>query len=221
MKKILLIEDRTKRQNDFLSELNIDLTHYESILDNKIDSQYSQFLQEIKDNTFNLNIYEIIIAHESIFIGENRVVLNKLKAYCKVNKKTLVLFSGSNSNSYNNEEYEELGLISSDLYSENLVLFLEEFQKGNKNILILSYGKQWKLNIVLNILEKVFLFIELHKDEDDIDFDEFQNFSQSYLLNNLEIGFYNLEVDGSWVNLSEIIKLKENILEHIKEMADE
>ncbi|MBD3842087.1 MAG: hypothetical protein IE909_09425 [Campylobacterales bacterium] len=64
-------------------------------------------------------------------------------------------------------------------------------------------------------------FIDTNKDE-DVDYDEFVNSTKSDLLNNLNIDFYKMKLDGTWIdNRSEIIKLKDDILKHIKEMADE
>ena len=40
MKKILLIEDRAKRQQLFMDETGIDLSKYSDILDNKTDVDY-------------------------------------------------------------------------------------------------------------------------------------------------------------------------------------
>jgi hypothetical protein len=223
MKKILLIEDRSQRQKDFLEKINIDLNDYADILDNKIDDDYLQFIQDIHDNNFDLDNYEVIIAHNSIFIGENSEILSKLKTYCKEKKKPLVLFSGNDDKFYNKSEYEELGISSSQLYSENLKIFLEEFQKENINILILSFGKKWKLNIVLNCFDKINMFIKKNQDEniDDIDIDEFFNETKFQELNSLNIDFYQMEVEDNWVYLCEIIKLKDDIYSKIEEMAEE
>lgn len=220
MKKILLIEDRLKRQRDLLGKLNIDLEEFSEILDNQIIDGDNNLLEDIKNDKFDFTEYSVIIAHESIFADNHNTAMSKIKKYCKIEQKPLVLFSGNNSNSYNNEDCEELGLISTDLYSKNLVLFLEEFRKNDINILILSYGKRWKLNIVLNVLEKVSLFIDTNTDE-DIDYDEFKNFTKSDLLSNLKLNFYEMETEDDEVSRDEIVKFREDIITHIKEMADE
>jgi hypothetical protein len=220
MKKILLIENRPKRQRLFMNEVKIDLTKYSDILDNKINEEYHKFIEDIKKDIFDLTQYNIIIAHNSIFLNENSVILGKLKNYCKINNKSLVLFSGNDNNVYNKENYEELSLNSKDLYSANLELFLNEYRIGHQHILILCFGTKWKANIILNSLEKVNIFIAQNKDE-DIDYDEFSNFTNINLLNNLEIDFYKMEIEDNWVYLEEIIKFRDNILDYIKEIADE
>ncbi len=221
MRKILLIEDRSHRQKDFLRLSNINLNDYTDILDNKIDNKYEEFIKDIQNNSFDLSIYDVIIAHQSIFINDFKLILGKLKNYCKDNHKKLVLFSGGNETSYINDEYEELGLSSEDFYNQNLKLFLENFKQNKINIRILSFGNKWKLNIILNVLEKISLFIETNNDE-DIDYDEFVNNTKANLLNNLEIKFYQMKIDETWIDSkSEILKLKEDLIEHIKVIADE
>ena len=221
MRKILLIEDRSHRQKDFLRLWNINLNDYTDILDNKIDNKYEEFIKDIQNDSFDLSIYDVIIAHQYIFINDFKLILGKLKNYCKDNHKKLVLFSGGNETSYINDEYEELGLSSEDFYSQNLKLFLENFKQNKINIRILSFGNKWKLNIILNVLEKISLFIETNNDE-DIDYDEFVNNTKANLLNNLEIKFYQMKIDETWIDSkSEILKLKEDLIEHIKVIADE
>ena len=142
MRKILLIEDRSHRQKDFLRLSNINLNDYTDILDNKIDNKYEEFIKDIQNNSFDLSIYDVIIAHQSIFINDFKLILGKLKNYCKDNHKKLVLFSGGNETSYINDEYEELGLSSEDFYNQNLKLFLENFKQNKINIRILSFGNK-------------------------------------------------------------------------------
>ena len=117
MRKILLIEDRSHRQKDFLRLSNINLNDYTDILDNKIDNKYEEFIKDIQNDSFDLSIYDVIIAHQSIFINDFKLILGKLKNYCKDNHKKLVLFSGGNETSYIDDEYEELGLSSEDFYN--------------------------------------------------------------------------------------------------------
>jgi len=221
MKKILLIEDRSKRQYDLLSKAQIDISLYYEVVDNKIEEKYIDFMENIKKDLVDLSSYEVIIAHNSIFSGdENRSILSKLKNYCKYSGCSLVLFSGGIDYSYINEDYEELNIVAADLYSANLILFLEEFLQGNKNILILNYGNQWKVNIILNTLERINLFLQRYED-DDIDYDEFRNFTHSNLLESLDLKFYQMNVDGHWIYRTEIVKLKNNILNHVGDMIDE
>ena len=220
MRKILLIEDRTHRQNDFLKQVNINLDEYKGILDNKIDDKYEKFIKDMQSDSFDLSVYDVIIAHQSIFINEYKDILGKLKNHCKDNHKALVLFSGGNETSYMNDEYEELGLSSEVFYSQNLNLFLDDFKLKNINIRILTYGNNWKLNIMLNVLEKISFFLN-ENDDVDIDYDEFVNDTKANMLNDLGIKFYTMIIENDEVLESEIRNLKNNILSHIKEMADE
>lgn len=222
MRKILLIEDRSHRQNNFLEQVNINLDDYKDILDNKIDDKYDEFIKDMQRDNFDLSKYDVIIAHQTIFINEYKLILGKLKSYCKENHKALVLFSGGNGNSYINNGYEELGLSSEVLYSQNLKLFLDDFKLGNINIRILTYGTRWKLNIMLNILEQMNYFIKTTSKEKVLH-NAFEINNRAFFNNIdiLNIDLYQYRKEGNKVHLSEIVKLRDDILSHIKEMADE
>jgi len=221
MKKVLLIEDRAERQKDLLKSSDVSLEKYSNILDNMIEDKFETFIKDIRNNNFDLTPYDVIIAHQSIFIEDKRELLSILKDACKEGKK-LVLFSGDMETlSYSDVEYEELGLSSKKLYSKNLELFLKEFEEGKINIRILAFGTHWKANIMLNILEKINLFIDTNSDE-DIDYDEFLNLTGFSSMDNIDIKLYEMKVDGSWIdNFSEIIKLRDSLKTVTEELADE
>lgn len=156
MKKILLLEDRKKRQENYLRGIDIELQSYSSILDNNIGVEYTQ----IKDNfdTFITTIadkYSVIIAHESALKSISKI--DVLKEYCKKQNLMLVLFSGgTNYISYSNDGYELLFLNSKDLYNTNLKKFLDDAILNEKyNLQLLAYGENFEINILFDILEKL------------------------------------------------------------------
>lgn len=215
MKRILLLEDRVSRQLKILKENNINIDEYSSILHNFTENSLSEFLEEIINDCFNLNSYDIVICHKSIeYKDSNTILISNLKKYCKKHNKTLVFFSGGISvNYYDNSEIEYLELNSKTFYSQNLQLFLEEMQKENENILMLCYGKNWKLNIASNILEKTTIFIEQSR-EDDIELNSFTNSVDFKKLSQLDYSFYDMEIEDGWVFLSEIKKLKNSLIDY-------
>jgi len=220
MSKILLIEDQLERQNNFMSFLDFSLTDYKEVLNNAILENYQTISKELKDDIFNFDEYDIIIVHKSAFENEVRTVISKLEHFCKETKKSLVLFGGDASSYYNNNEYEHLQINSKFFYSENLKLFLDDYIEGNKNLLILSFGKKWQLNIVLNVVEKINFFLEKNNDE-DIVYQEFRNETDINQLDNIEYSFYKVDVDeDNWVYREEIIKLKNSIDTYIEEYID-
>ena len=106
MKKIALIEDRYKRQAHFLEQNLINLEEYEDILENFIEEKASNILENISNDSFDLDKFDIIVCHKSV--ENNTVILGNLKDYCKKHQKTLVLFSGGISvNYYDNSEFEQ------------------------------------------------------------------------------------------------------------------
>ncbi|WP_121628747.1 response regulator [Poseidonibacter antarcticus] len=164
MKKILLIEDRYKRQELFKNELSFDFEQYKNILDNIILDDFYQLANEMIHNSFNLSQYDIIICHKSVQLEENNdsnsIIVTRLKEYCKKEQKTLIFFSGGiSANFYDTSEFEYLELNSKTFYSKNLSLFLDAVRSRDDDIMMLCYGEHWKENIVANVLEKVNLFL--------------------------------------------------------------
>jgi len=213
MKKILLIEDRVKRQQLFMQDTDIDLSKYEDILDNLTDG----LEEDVLDDDFNFDDYSYIISHKSAFNGKNTEFLNKLQTYCEDNNKPLILFSGGLSvNYYTNDDYEKLEINSKTFYSQNLKLFLEAFKKQSENILMLCYGENWKYNSVANTIEKINLFIMDNFDKDEIVYSKFKDSIDMEILNSLGYDFYSMKVTNNWVDKEEIQNFRESIYEYIK-----
>lgn len=202
---ILLIEDRAERQKHFMSETNIDLNTYSDTLDNMSKEKYQKFLLDIKTDTFDLDKYTVIISHKSAFGDDNIDILQKLERHCKLNQKPLVLFSGGiDTNYYENIDFELLELNSKLFYSENLKLFLNENNEDIPNILTLAYGKQWKLNILLNVLEKINLKIEQNE---KMPYKIFHLEAMYYLLEDLGMELYSPAVDNKIITKDEMKKV--------------
>ena len=94
MKKILLIDDRTSRQQQFAEEINLNFDDYQNIIDNCIDEKYNTIYEQFQNDNYDLSNYEVIISHENAFGDNQNVILSKLEKYCKTNNISLVLFSG-------------------------------------------------------------------------------------------------------------------------------
>ena len=70
--------------------------------------------------------------------------------------------------------FESLSINSKELYGSNLELFLEDAKENKRsNLLLLAYGKNWELNILLNTLEKINIFL-VKNSENNFDYDDFQ-----------------------------------------------
>lgn len=209
MKKIMLLEDRFRRQETFLSQNNISLAEYDDILDNYVGSKADEALELIFLGTFNFQDYDVIVCHKSVqYKNENASIISNLTKYCHMHKKTLVLFSGGTSiNYYNNSNgFEHLSLNSKTFYSRNLTLFLDAVRDGGDNILMLSYGEYWKQNIVANSLELTNLF--LFDIENGIKTpSEFTIDNELYQIQHM---FHNLKEK----TYQEIVKFKESLEEY-------
>jgi hypothetical protein len=213
MKKILLIEDRSIRQQFFTNDLNINLKKYNDILDNYIDELYLELELQLKNNSFNFDTYNYIVCHKSAFGEQNNELLERLKDYCKVHKKVLVLFSGGiSSNYYDTSESEILELNSKTFYSKNLELFLKEVKTNNNvNLLLLAFGEKWKLNLIFNVLEK----LNTINCNDIDDWDEFNDESDIHSINDL----IDLEVfkDEEEITFEVIENIKNLIFQYINQ----
>lgn len=216
MKKILLIEDRTKRQQLFIKETEIDISKYTDIVDNAIDDFYYDIALKLKDDSFVFEKYSMIISHKSAFEDANTSIIEKLKNGCKKAKIPLVFFSGGiDENYYKKSDYELILMNSKVFYSKNLELFLDAYKDGNENILMLLYGKRWKLNIALNVLEQISYFLQINNDKEFYE-DEVEENLDIHLLETIDFS-YDLEIKDDEIIRKEIIKLKKSIYSYIQE----
>lgn len=213
MKKILLIDDRARRQYNSTKDTGIDLTNYNDIIDNFTSDSYKQLLKRFRNDDFDmLNDYETIITHRSAYDEINSQVLDILKDICRKEKKKLVFFSGGISSTfYQQEPFEFLLLNSKVLYSKNLKLFLEA---DKPNILMLGYGKKWKLNILLNILEKINKYIESNN-ANEVLYNKFTNKINIVLLKNF-IDIKDPTTKNNFITKENLNKFSDDIVNKIK-----
>lgn len=212
MKKILLIEDRHTRQKRFSLETGIDLEKYSDILDNCIEGQYNAFLNEMLAGTYDLAPYDIIISHKSAFGNDNGKVLKQIEDHCKSTSKPLILFSGGIvGNYYNSDVYEVLELNSKTFYSQNLTLFLEAVKNNEENLLMLSYGQQWKANLILNVLERLNIYIDTKNNA------EFDKIDMSKLVQT------GIKYDTVTIrdDMKEVRTFRDCLIGRVKELGDE
>ncbi|MDQ1339005.1 MAG: hypothetical protein QG567_154 [Campylobacterota bacterium] len=175
----MLIDDRTERQIKFYKETSIDFFKYSEILDNFTADSYEELLEEFRNNDFSrLDEYEVIITHRSAFGDLNGQMISTFKEICKQKNKpkSLVFFSGGISSvSIKNSPFEHLLLNSKKFYSNNLKLFLELSKNNKPNLLVLAFGENWKINLLLNSLEKINVFIGKNNFAENITYEEFED----------------------------------------------
>lgn len=206
MKKILLIEDRVERQEIFKEETGIDVGLY-----NILDNQTSINMNELEN-------YSTIITHRSAFGSMDENILDLLKEYCSKNNTKLVFFSGGiTSTYYSKTSYEFLLLNSKSFYSQNLKLFLDDAVDNNdENLLLLAYGKNWKINLMLSVLSEVNLYISKNKDKKIKKFTEFTRTTKIDMIKDLIDIEYPPEEAGK-VKMSDLGIFAEQVSEKIKQ----
>ena len=220
MKKIMLIDDRTERQTKFDEETSINLDKYSDVLDNFTADSYEELLEEFKKNDFSrLNKYEVIITHRSAFGDLNGQVISTFKEICKQKDKpkSLVFFSGGISSvSIKNSPFEHLLLNSKNFYSNNLQLFLELSKECKPNLLVLAFGENWKINLLLNSLEKINNFIGKNNSVESIVYEEFADEVQMDLIRDFLIFD---EPSNDFLKMQDFKKLTKDLRNQIKQQV--
>lgn len=212
--KIMLIDDRTIRQTRFTDETGINLNKFNDTLDNYTAKKYDELLLEFKNNNYTrLKKYDIIITHRSAFDNINSTVLDELKRVCTDEKKSLVFFSGGiSSTTYLKAPFEFLLINSKTFYSQNIEQYISE----PKNILQLAYGKKYNIAIMLNILERINLFIGSNLNNEEISFRKFKRETGIESINHL------IEYDppnSTILKTSDLHMLTNNLTNQIKKQV--
>ncbi len=216
---ILLLENKDKRYKDNITNIN-EAQNIDIVLgDEKCNALLDSFLQD----TTVLNSFDVIIIHESIYYADKRYeLLKNIESFCVASGKNMIIFSGNNTQPYLRSNILEIS--AKNLY-HNLKEYLEEYKEDRENILVLAYGKKWKLNILLNALERINIFRE-DSEEESVDFDEFED---DFDLRKIEkiVGkndynnlFKNIDMDDE-ITLQQIKLLTTSLRDLIKEKANE
>ena len=215
MKKILLIEDRFKRQEIFQEELEINLEEFNDILDNTTYERYEDVYEILKKEEFNFSPYSVAIVHKSAFGDENSTITAYIEQKCKELSIILIYFSGGiDANFYQKDGTFELFEVNSKtLYSANIALFLKAYRKNILKPGMLLYGEHWKINLLCNKLNKLNYYIE-HLQDNAI-LEDFFYEDNSYLRNILfkmdDIKFYTPKPINEEISKDEMKKLRDNI----------
>lgn len=220
MKKIILIDDRTERQTKFYKETGINFDKYSDILDNFTADSYEKLLEEFRNNNFSrLDKYEVIITHRSAFGNLNGQAINAFKEVCKEKNKSLIFFSGGISSiGIKNAPFEHLLLNSKKFYSQNLELFLELSKDNRPNLLILAFGENWKINLLLNSLEKINLEIGKNIEKEELRWDGFKMKTKLELISDF-VKIKDPELVNNFVSIQNLQKLTKDITNQIKQQV--
>jgi hypothetical protein len=148
--KILLIEDRIVRKELFVQRSNIDLNQY-LFLKQASAEEYKDIKSKLKNaDTSIFNGIDLIITHKSAFTINEQDILASVG-------KPIIYFSGGISQSFYSEfPVPCLHINSSDFYGQNLIQFLNHVNlTGELELLILQFGANWRLNLLLNTRDKL------------------------------------------------------------------
>ena len=220
MKKVLLIEDRFKRQEKFKEKLKINLEKYNDVLDNAVYEGYEEVYSFLKNHNLDFSPYDIVLVHKSAFGDENSTISAYIEQECKKMSIMLIYFSGGiDANYYKKEDNFELFEVNSTtLYSENITLFLEVYRNGILAPGLILYGKHWKINVLCNQLNKLNIYIEQLKDNDELEnfFYEDNSYLQDILFKMEDIEFYKPKPINEEISKDEMKKLRDSIRYNIE-----
>ena len=165
MKKILLLDKRSSRQKEALSNIGIEVEEFNQIkgLFNLTGNECKKHLLQLEEyNREILNEFELFILHESDL---SSVSLKNITDYCSETEKSLILFSGSiQQNLYINDGFNMLSVNSKSLYSEKIIEFIKKFIASEiSHLTELIYGNLWELNYAL--IYRQLLLDEINGDE--------------------------------------------------------
>lgn len=137
MKKVLIVDDRTKRQETYLGEKVISEIRHLSYVDIK---------SSIK-SVHDCDNYDLIIIHRS-FILENEMSIKSFTDFSNDKKCFIVLFSGGvDYNILLTERVAEID--SSTLYNgPKLLDFLKNIQDNDIELFRLIYGENWEYPVL-------------------------------------------------------------------------
>ncbi len=213
---ILLLENKQSRQKNIESSLN----NYSDCLSNILgDEACNHLLDDFLQDKSTFDKYDTIIIHESIYHDEERDQLfTEIKSYLQ--NKDLIKFSGNNIQ-VSLQEKNILQISPATLY-ENIEVFLDEYRKESSNILMLAYGRNWEMNILLNILEKLNIFIENNSKALNISI--FRRKSGLSTLNELNPDFYKIlfeDINTKKIDILEMEKIRNKFKQYIQESVNE
>lgn len=149
--KIAIIEDRIGRLEQY-AEFDLKSCNAVSIISGSEFDSLNLALNAKDTNA--LDQYDCIASHRSALSNEIRDII---KEYCKSKNKPLIFFSGGITSSvFKDIDFPFLHINSKDFYSSNLKLFIANCEGNNAiNLLILQFGKRWKLSLLLNLRNNI------------------------------------------------------------------
>lgn len=212
MKKLLIIEDKTDRQRNFVSSEKLDI--FNNILKNAIDEDCTTILEQFKKDNFNiLEEYEYIAIHESVFKSYEEEIFEKVKKYIKDKDKKLILFSGGLFNVFL-QKPQNILYLSDYIFYSNLEIFLNNLDKKIEDILMLAYGEHYIITTLLEIKKSINRFLDENETVNKFRFKSVQSKTNFNQIDNY-INFYDYEEEEHITkeSLIEIIEKIEQIIE--------
>jgi len=149
MKKILFLEDRPGRQEQYLTSEGVKNLQSIEGVKRLLGKECREMIEQLNNNDDSpLNEFTLLLIHRSAL---SPVGIDTVINHCKNNNKNLVFFSGGISQSlFSSENFPYLMLNSKDFYQRNMSTFLRNYvDEKSKHITELIYGTNWDINLML------------------------------------------------------------------------
>jgi len=149
MKKILFLEDRPGRQEQYLTSEGVKNLQSIEGVKRLLGKECREMIEQLNKNDDSpLNEFTLLLIHRSAL---SPVGIDTVINHCKNNNKNLVFFSGGISQSlFSSENFPYLMLNSKDFYQRNMSTFLRNYvDEKSKHITELIYGTNWDINLML------------------------------------------------------------------------
>ncbi|WP_457748218.1 hypothetical protein [Sulfurimonas sp.] len=219
MKKVLLIEDRSKRQEMFQEKFQVDLSDYADILENVVYDKYDEIYEQLKNQEFDFTPYNIFMVHKSAFGDDNSIIIAYIERECKKHSIILIFFSGGiDANFYQKDgDFKLYEVNSKTFYSNNLLLFLNNYKENRIDPGLIFYGEHWQLNLLCNLLSILNIYIEKLKDykEKEKYFYEDNPYLKNILFEMENATLYKPKAMNEEITKDEMKKLRDSIREYI------
>lgn len=191
--KIAIIEDRIGRLEQYT---DFELKNCKSVTI-VTGLEFDNLISSLKSNdTSQLEQYDCIASHRSALSNEVR---DTLKEYCRIKRKPLIFFSGGITSSVLKDvEFPFIHINSKEFYSGNLKMFIEACdEKNGVNLLVLQFGKKWKLSLLLNLRNNI--AVALNKQTLKLQFPAFE-FDDSELIKRVRDLKINTAIKADLIN---------------------
>ncbi len=207
-RKIILLDNKNERQEKIYK---VDFSKLDNVENISGDEDCNTLLANFVNNDYDFNDYDFIIIHKNIYYKDIYSEAKRESMFSKLkqdNEGKLIYFTGENNTKLDNN----IPTVTSTNMYKNLQIFNDNFTEGKEDILMLQYGQRWEIDILLNVLEQINLFIE--------NGDDYREKVKLSELEKLPLNKIIIDVKDNF-NIEKAKNIREIILKNIRERLND